>query len=103
MEHVTPKPGLKTDSALPAARGKPRASGEALADVLARHTTVGSLWRAEGDRIRCVACGHRCLIPAGRHGICRVRFNQEGQLRVPFRSEEHTSELQSLRHLVCRL
>src|SRR5438045_4333169 len=24
-------------------------------------------------------------------------------LRIPFRSEEHTSELQSLRHLVCRL
>src|ERR1035438_9276283 len=84
MENVTPKPGLKTDSALPAARGNLRASGEALADVLARHTTVGSLWRAEGDRIRCVACGHRCLIPAGRHGICRVRFNQGGQLRVPF-------------------
>src|ERR1035441_981260 len=30
------------------------------------------------------ACGHRCLIAAGRHGICRVRFNQDGQLRVPF-------------------
>jgi pyruvate formate lyase activating enzyme len=42
------------------------------------------LWQAEGDRIRCVACGHRCLISVGRHGICRVRFNQDGQLRVPF-------------------
>src|ERR1039458_6193781 len=29
-----------------------------------------------------------------------IRVNQ---LRAPFRSEEHTSELQSLRHLVCRL
>src|SRR5436853_1233631 len=27
----------------------------------------------------------------------------QDQLRVPRRSEEHTSELQSLRHLVCRL
>src|SRR5262245_59103138 len=26
-----------------------------------------------------------------------------GQLLAPLRSEEHTSELQSLRHLVCRL
>lgn len=31
-----------------------------------------------------MACGHRCLIPAGRRGICKVRFNQDGQLRVPF-------------------
>ncbi|MCX6620194.1 MAG: AmmeMemoRadiSam system radical SAM enzyme [Acidobacteria bacterium] len=61
-----------------------RAAGEALAAVLGRHTAVGSLWRAERERIRCVACGHRCLIGAGRHGICRVRFNQNGQLRVPF-------------------
>jgi pyruvate formate lyase activating enzyme len=61
-----------------------RGAKEALAEVLDRHTTVGALWQAEGDRIRCVACGHRCIIAPGRRGICRVRFNQEGQLRVPF-------------------
>src|SRR5207302_9680506 len=33
--------------------------------------------------VRCVACGHRCLIRDGRRGICRVRFNQGGKLRVP--------------------
>jgi pyruvate formate lyase activating enzyme len=33
--------------------------------------------------IRCVACGHRCLIREGRGGICRVRFNQRGRLLVP--------------------
>src|ERR1035437_5741459 len=84
MQNVTPNPDLKADSAPPAAPAKPRAAGEALADVLGRHTTVGSVWHAEGDRIRCVACGHRCLIGRGRPGICRVRFNQDGQLRVPF-------------------
>ena len=57
---------------------------EALADALDRRTVVGTLWRAEGDRVRCVACGHRCLIAEGRRGICKVRFNQGGQLRVPF-------------------
>jgi len=31
-----------------------------------------------------VACGHRCLIAPGRRGICKVRFNDGGQLRVPF-------------------
>lgn len=56
----------------------------ALADTLDRQTAVGQLWHAEGDRVRCVACGHRCLIPPGRRGICKVRFNEGGQLRVPF-------------------
>src|SRR5688572_5089981 len=63
---------------------KSRIINEALADVLDRHTSVGTLWHTEGERIRCVACGHRCLIPEGRRGICKVRFNQAGQLRVPF-------------------
>jgi len=84
MQSAVPNPEPRAVPAPAAASAKPRAGSEALADVLARHTTVGSLWRAEGDRIRCVACGHRCLIGPGRHGICRVRFNQDGQLRVPF-------------------
>ena len=63
---------------------EPEARSVSLAEALPRHTVVGSLCRAEGDRIRCFACGHRCLLGPGRHGICRVRFNQDGQLRVPF-------------------
>ena len=55
-----------------------------LAAILDRHTTVGQLWRKEGDRVRCVACSHRCLLARGRRGICRVRYNEDGQLRVPF-------------------
>jgi pyruvate formate lyase activating enzyme len=55
-----------------------------LADLLDRHTTVGTLWRGEDGRVRCVACGHRCLLAAGRRGICKVRFNKSEQLRVPF-------------------
>jgi pyruvate formate lyase activating enzyme len=34
--------------------------------------------------VRCYACGHRCLIRSGRRGICQVRFNQDGELQVPF-------------------
>lgn len=37
----------------------------------------------DGDGLRCFACGHRCLIRAGREGVCRVRFNRDGVLRVP--------------------
>src|SRR4051812_24580868 len=35
-----------------------------------------------GD-IRCFSCGHRCLVKPGRDGVCRVRFNEDGQLWVP--------------------
>src|SRR5262245_63828539 len=37
---------------------------------------------------------------AGARGAAR---HLRGELCIPSRSEEHTSELQSLRHLVCRL
>jgi pyruvate formate lyase activating enzyme len=73
-------PAVAPDKGLPAA-GQTR---KTLAEVLDRHTEIGTLWHAEGERVRCVACGHRCLIAAGRRGICRVRFNEGGQLRVPF-------------------
>ncbi len=56
-----------------------------LGQVLARFTREGALYeKLPGDRLRCFACGHRCLIPPGRDGICRVRFNEAGTLRVPF-------------------
>jgi len=37
-----------------------------------------------GRAVRCYACGHRCLIKPGRRGICKVRFNREGKLHVPY-------------------
>jgi len=33
--------------------------------------------------VRCWACGHACKIPPGKAGICQVRFNDGGTLRVP--------------------
>ena len=32
----------------------------------------------------CTACGHRCKLRPGQRGICKVRFNAEGVLQVPF-------------------
>jgi pyruvate formate lyase activating enzyme len=56
-----------------------------LKDLLARHTHEGQLYeKLPGDRVRCFACGHRCLIPPGHDGVCRVRFNREGTLYVPW-------------------
>src|ERR687891_330610 len=38
--------------------------------------------KGNGD-VQCFACGHRCLIKPGRDGVCRVRFNDDGELLVP--------------------
>ncbi len=35
-------------------------------------------------RLRCYACGHCCPIPDGAMGVCKVRFNDGGTLRVPW-------------------
>ena len=41
------------------------------------------LERTENGKIRCLSCGHRCVIMGGLDGICRVRFNRAGKLLVP--------------------
>ncbi|HTY05697.1 MAG TPA: AmmeMemoRadiSam system radical SAM enzyme [Gemmatimonadales bacterium] len=38
---------------------------------------------AADGAVRCVACGHRCLVRPGRRGICKVRFNEGGTLFAP--------------------
>jgi hypothetical protein len=35
--------------------------------------------------VRCFACGHRCKIPDGQPGVCRVRYNRGGTLFVIWR------------------
>jgi len=56
-----------------------------MSDILDELTRQGELFEALPDgAVRCYACGHRCLIRDGRRGICRVRFNQGGKLRVPW-------------------
>ncbi len=58
---------------------------ETLRDLLARHVREGELYRKmDGNWVLCYACGHRCKIPPGREGICRVRYNEGGTLRVPY-------------------
>ena len=38
----------------------------------------------ENNRLRCFSCGHCCPIPEGQAGVCKVRFNREGKLYVPW-------------------
>jgi pyruvate formate lyase activating enzyme len=55
-----------------------------LAQVLDSLVAKGELFELEADgRLRCFACGHRCLIGDGKRGICKVRFNAGGELMVP--------------------
>jgi len=57
----------------------------ALADFLEGNVKEGTLWSALPDgRAACHACAHRCHISPGHQGICRVRFNRDGKLYVPW-------------------
>ncbi len=56
-----------------------------LQSLLDSLSAPGELFLSQGEgAVRCTACGHRCLIRPGRRGICQVRFNESGTLRVPW-------------------
>lgn len=57
-----------------------------LRQILLSHSRPAApeLVRREDDgALRCLACGNRCRVPDGGSGICRVRMNGGGMLRVP--------------------
>jgi pyruvate formate lyase activating enzyme len=56
-----------------------------LGDVLSTRTREGDVYeRLDRAWVRCHACGHDCSIPPGAVGVCKVRFNEGGTLRVPW-------------------
>ncbi len=58
---------------------------EKLTEILDNLTTPGRLIEPAADgSVRCLACAHRCLIHPGKRGLCQVRFNRDGELRVPW-------------------
>jgi pyruvate formate lyase activating enzyme len=55
-----------------------------LEELLAERTAKGLLYQKLSDyRVHCFACAHHCRIPEGKRGVCQVRFNEKGVLRVP--------------------
>ena len=55
------------------------------ADQLAAHTREGDLYEPlEGNRIRCVACGHRCPIPPGKAAFARSASIAAASCYVPY-------------------
>ncbi|MBU0641568.1 MAG: AmmeMemoRadiSam system radical SAM enzyme, partial [Planctomycetes bacterium] len=64
----------------------PPTESTALKHLLYDHSApaAAALVRDEGEGVvRCLACAHRCRIQKERHGVCHVRFNRGGELRVP--------------------
>ena len=62
---------------------------ESLTSVSYTHLDVykrqGELYESlPADRVRCYACGHCCPISSGFAGVCKVRFNRDGVLQVPY-------------------
>ncbi len=55
-----------------------------IGELLDTLTVTGELYeKLPNKELRCFACGHRCVIREGKRGICQVRFNRDGELRVP--------------------
>ena len=55
-----------------------------LKDSLTRRTCEARLYEhLDNRRVRCLACGHRCVVLPGLDGICRVRHNEGGTLYAP--------------------
>jgi pyruvate formate lyase activating enzyme len=45
-------------------------------------THPATLWEPiNGQGVRCLLCGHRCVIASGQYGVCRVRQNVDNELR----------------------
>lgn len=38
--------------------------------------------KLDGEKVQCALCSHRCVIKAGKRGICQVRENQNGILHT---------------------
>jgi pyruvate formate lyase activating enzyme len=63
---------------------KPIAGDVPVARALDAMVHEGELYeKLDGNRVRCYACGHRCMINDGGRGICQVRYNRGGKLFVP--------------------
>ena len=56
-----------------------------LREVLERNVREGGVYeKRDREWVQCFACGHCCRIPPGQLGVCKVRFNRDGKLYVPW-------------------
>ncbi len=38
----------------------------------------------ENEKIQCLLCPNNCIIAPGKHGICKVRYNSNGKMDLPY-------------------
>jgi pyruvate formate lyase activating enzyme len=56
-----------------------------LRHIIYENVREGTLYeKLDHNRVRCYACGHCCPIADGQSGVCKVRYNQDGVLYVPW-------------------
>src|SRR5438876_2461564 len=64
---------------------KPIAGDVPLSQIINPLVREGELYEKLPDgSVHCYACGHNCKIKPGARGICQVRYNIGGKLRVPW-------------------
>lgn len=63
---------------------QPSADYQALLDAYTAPADRLLVEKLPDKAVRCLACAHRCTLSPGQRGICRLRFNQDGELRVPY-------------------
>lgn len=64
----------------------PSDASQSLRTILSEHTAPAAdelVDRRDNNAVQCHACAHECVIQPDRGGICQVRINRDGQLRVP--------------------
>lgn len=55
-----------------------------LKERLERKSRIGILFeKLKSNKVRCLACGHKCVISEDASGVCKVRYNKNGDLYVP--------------------
>ena len=56
-----------------------------LHEIIHESVREGELYeKLDRNWVRCFACGHCCKIPDGQPGVCKVRYNRNGTLFVPW-------------------
>jgi pyruvate formate lyase activating enzyme len=56
-----------------------------LREVLEGSVREGEVYeKRDREWVQCFSCGHACRIPPGQLGVCKVRFNRDGKLYVPW-------------------
>ncbi|MGC8814672.1 MAG: AmmeMemoRadiSam system radical SAM enzyme [bacterium] len=54
-------------------------------DTIKKFVKQGIVYeKLENNKVKCLACNHKCLIFDGKSGICKVRYNEGGNLFVPY-------------------